>query len=443
MARAQRWLVLALLAVNPLVLFYAGNGMSEVVYLALLTFTLYCIASWFLTTQPRFLVAAAMTFALLLLLRYSFGMLAIVVALMMAVGLIRRGASNDETEGTLVAFLAPLVYALGVWMLFNWLIVGDPLSWLTSSGAFAVNAPQGRAPAAVAVSDVVARLGQLTLGVCALAIVVVPALIAAAVAKRDELSLWLAVLALGGLLLIGASALIGQDLDALALRNALPVLIVCVAGGAWLYRILPGLRPVIWIGLLVGLALTAIGSWTAMKRYPFQSQEQAFVRTIESGDSQEGTNSIGGFRVGTRPEAQMARFVDANVGGRSAILADNAQTFGVIVLSGRPQLFFDRVDKGDGVFRQLVRQPYGKVSHLLMAKQVSGDLIRLRYPSAASRVAAGLTPELETERYLLLRVPARDPRRARDTTASSGGAAAGVGGRARGSDGTPTGGARP
>ena len=73
MPGVQRWLLLAVFGLNPLLLFYAGNGMSEVVYLALLTFSLYCFMSWFLTDQPRFLVAAGLAFALLVLLRYSFG----------------------------------------------------------------------------------------------------------------------------------------------------------------------------------------------------------------------------------------------------------------------------------------------------------------------------------------------------------------------------------
>ena len=432
----QRWLLLAAFALNPLVLFYAGNGMSEVVYLALLTVSLYGFASWFLTNQPRFLVAAGLAFSLLVLLRYSFAVWAVVIAVMMGIGLNRRGAGNDETEGTLVTFLAPLIYALSVWVLFNWLIVGDPLRWLSSSGAFAVNAPQADAAGNVGLLDVLERSGQLTLGVFALGIAVIPALLFAAIAKRDEMSLWLAVLALTGVVVIGANAMIEQDLNALAMRNALPILIVCMAGAAWLYRILPHLRIVVWLAALAGLLLTAVGSWHAMQRYPFQGQEQAFVRALKSGAAQSATNSIGGFRVGVTPEQEMASSINANVGGRSTILADNAQTFGVILLSGRPQMFFDRVDRGDGTFERVVVRPHGRVTYMLMAKQVSGDLIRRRYPTVPSRVAAGLTPVSETERYLLLKVPTRDPRRPQSAGAGSGTTGGGVvGGRATGSSG--------
>jgi hypothetical protein len=116
----------------------------------------------------------------------------------------------------------------------------------------------------------------------------------------------------------------------------------------------------------------------------------------------------------------------------------------VIVLSGRPQLFFDRVDKGDGTFEQVVVRPHGRVTHVLMAKQVSGDLIRRRYPTASSRVAAGLTPVSETERYLLLRVAGRDPRRPQAQGEGSGATGGGiVGGRATGATGATGGTAAP
>ncbi|MDP2709738.1 MAG: hypothetical protein Q8O56_00845 [Solirubrobacteraceae bacterium] len=435
-----RWSLLAIFALNPMLVFYAGNGMSEVIYLALLTFSLYCFMSWLLTSQPRFVVAAALAFSLLVLLRYSFGIWALVIAVAMAVGLSRRGAANDEIEGTLVTYLAPLVYALGAWVLFNWLIVGDPLGWLGSSGAFAVNAPQADATGGVDVLDVMLHGSQLALGVFALGFVVIPALVLAGLSKRDEMSWWLALLAIACIVVLGAGALIEQDLDVLAMRNALPLLIVCVAGVAWLYRILPGLRTLIWVLAATGLLLTSLGSWTAMQHYPFQGSEQAFVRAIQSGEDQSGTNAIGGFRVGTGPEEQMAAYVNRNVEGSSTILADNAQTFGVILLSGRPQAFFDRVDRGDDAFDETVLRPHGDVTHLLMAKQVSGDLIRRSYPTAAARVAAGLTPVFETERYLLLEVADSDPRRPAAPGGATGGTGSGlgqVGGAAQGADGTP------
>jgi hypothetical protein len=422
----QRWIMLALFALNPLVLFYASNGMSEIVYLSLLTVSLYCFMSWFQTREPRFLVVAGLAFAMLVVLRYSFGMWALVIAVMFALGLARRGADRDKTEGLLVTLLAPAFYAMGVWILFNWLIVGDPLSWLSGQGSFAVNSAQAAPVGDVGILDVLGRTGELTLGVYALGIVVVPALVVTAIGKRDEMSWWLVILALTGIVVMGADALIEQDYNALAMRNALPVLVVCVAGAGWLYRCLPTMRALIWPAALAALVLTGIGSWNAMAHYPFQSQEQAFARVVQSGGAdQTGTRSIGGFLVGTKSEQQMAAYVKAHISGRSKILTDNAQTFGVVILSGRPEQFFDRADRGDGVFEQVVEHPQGRAGYMLMAKHVNGDLIRRRYPTPASRFAAGLTTIFETQRYLLVSLAGVDAAHPNGSAATGGDAGIG------------------
>ena len=181
-----------------------------------------------------------------------------------------------------------------------------------------------------------------------------------------------------------------------------------------------------------------------MREYPFQSQEQAFTRAVLTGDDQDGSNSIGGFRVGTNAEERMAAYINANVDGRSEVLTDNAQTFGVILLSGRPELFFDRVDKGDETFRDVIARPHGRVSHLLLAKQVSGDLIRRRYPTARRDASPPASPwRSRPSATCSLEVARRDPRRPRARAAApaaTGGGVIGggqVGGAAQGAEGTP------
>ena len=84
---------------NPMWVFYAGNGMSEAVYLAMLAFCLYGFVSWYETTEPRFLIAAGFGFALLVVTRYSFIIWALLVALLIGVALVRRRASRRRGRG--------------------------------------------------------------------------------------------------------------------------------------------------------------------------------------------------------------------------------------------------------------------------------------------------------------------------------------------------------
>ena len=63
----------------------------------------------------------------------------------------------------------------------------------------------------------------------------------------------------------------------------------------------------------------------------------------------------------------MANYIEGLDSGTGEILTDNARTFGVIALTGEPELFFDRVDKGDDEW-QAVLEPTrsGKVEYMLV-----------------------------------------------------------------------------
>jgi hypothetical protein len=169
--------------------------------------------------------------------------------------------------------------------------------------------------------------------------------------------------------------------------------------------------------LIVGL----FTAWRAMETYPFQSLEQAFARAVSTGADQEGTNSIGGFTVGIRSEAEMASYINRTISGRHAILTDNSQTYGVILLSGRPRVFFDRVIKGDGVWQSVLRDPYGVVQYMLVAYNPrGGDLIRARYPGLIAGNPKGFKVVYQTSRYVLVKVPGLDPNPVRSTPTTKG-----------------------
>ena len=53
----------------------------------------------------------------------------------------------------------------------------------------------------------------------------------------------------------------------------------------------------------------------------------------------------------------MAEYIDNNVSRSNSILTDNAQTYAVIMLTGEPEIFFDRVDKSDGPWKEAARRP--------------------------------------------------------------------------------------
>lgn len=412
MSLLLRLVVIVAFALNPLIVFYAGNGMSEAVYLFFLAWALYCFMAWYQTTHPRFLIGAGIAISLLVLTRYGFVWWALVMAGLVGAALARRYRVRDEIEGSVIAFGAPIIYGLVLWTLFNLIIVGDPLNWITGpTQNLAVNATGGPGGGAFGFDDLAGRLLELLVGVSPLTLLVLPALLFIFVTQRDDLALWLATFVALGIVVIGATVLIEDNEGLLRLRDATPTMLTAVFGAAWVFRRFGPLRIAVWIVTVVVLLITLPITWNAMKDYPFQNQEQAFVRAVGTGKDQEGMKSIGGFRVGIDQEAQVAAFIKRRVKRKDAILTDNAQTFGVILLNGRPQLFLDRADRGDAVWRGVLRSPFGRVRYLLVAREAAGDLIRRTYRQAAQGKDPALNPVFINRRYALLRVPASNPGR--------------------------------
>jgi len=408
-------------ALNPFWVFYAGNGMSEAVYSMMLAFVMYSFVSWYVSTEPRYLIASGFGLSFLILTRYAFIIWAVLLALLIGVALVRRRASRIEVEGSIVAFAAPVMYAIALWILFNALIVGDPFGWInTATSTQAVNSTGIGETSSLSFDLVSQRLLQLNVGIFPLAFAAVPALVATFMAQRNDMALWLASFIVLGIVIIGAHAYIAQEEGLLTLRDSMPMYVASLFGAIWVYRSFEAFRPIIWGVTLALMLLNFVTAWHAMKTYKFQSQEQAFTRAISTQKSQEGTSSKGGYTVGIQSESQMAQYVKDHVKGKNAILTDNAQTFGVIALSGRPQVFFDRIDKGDAIWNTVLNAPRGKVQYMLLTRNLrSGDQITLRYRQADAGQVPGLTPVFRTARYTLVKVAPATRRGATNATAGS------------------------
>jgi hypothetical protein len=406
-----RYPLLALFCLNPEFVFYASNGMPDVASLFLLAGSLYCLMRWYISEESRYLIGAGVIFTLCMLTRYEFVIWAFAAGFVIGGTLVRRDATRARIEGSVISYMAPIVYGLALWTMFNGVIVGRPFEWLTSgsSSSLAINSDELINHGSVSLAEVAHRLLELTAGVAPLALLAIPVLIYAFMRSGDVMSLALAGFLALGLVIVGADALIQNDLGVLHLSNGLPLALTALLGAAWLFRSNVEARMPIWIVTLAVLAAGIPLAWSAMQHYPFQNLEQAFARAVDTGHSQEGSSSIGGFTVGIEPERQMAAYIDRLVGKeKHAILTDNAQTYGVIMLSGRPQDFDNRVNQGDGPWFMARESPYGRVKYMLVAYRAPGDLLRQRYPEAAGGGNPNLTPVFHTSRYVLLRV-ARPP----------------------------------
>ena len=399
MERNRRLSIVALVALNPMFAYYAVNGTGDAAYLLFGMIGLYGLLSWGRSGSTRHLIGAGLALALAALSGYEFIFWGIFFAFLISGALTAHGRSKDEVEGTVIAYMAPVMYAIGLWIFFSGVIFGDPLAWIASGGGdAAVNATTGARPG----FDLVEAIGyalRIQL-VFPLALVAVPLLLTSA---KDAIGYGLC-----GLIAITVgypvvNAAIAGSVDVIELRSALPAMIAGLAGIAWVHLRAEGRRSTTWrVAVAVGVVALPL-AWSQMSSYPHQNLEQAFARAISSGDDQEGTTSTGGYQVGIAPEREMADFIDDQGIGDNRILTDDARTYGVIDLTGDPGLFFDRVDHGDDEWDQALASPAGRVDYLLVSR-TAADRGLAAYPGADQGDVRSLTPVAVNDRYALLQV---------------------------------------
>ncbi|MCW2495247.1 hypothetical protein [Jatrophihabitans sp.] len=387
--------VLVGLGCNPLFAFYASDGASDLVALSLTVAAVSCLLTWYLTADIRFVLLSGLTFAVAGLAGYQSLVWFAVSFVGVSVVLSRNGAREEEIEGTSVGLAAPAVYALALWVGFSLLLTHRPFGWIP------------RFPSdGISFGATVTDTGRLVLDGAPLAIVVLPALVVVGLARRDSLALWCAALVAGAIIAPGASSLLHLTASPLAMRDALPILLFAIVGALWLARSLAGSRLTV-VGLLI-VALVASVPWTysQMRTFPRQNLESAFTSALSSGASQEGSRTKNGEVVGIDTEKAMAGWIRAHVHGVDQILTDNAQTYAVMLLTGDPGLFLDRVDKSDGPWMRVADAPAHTVRYLLLSRHNTQDLLTQTYPAAANGTDPSLPVAFADARYTLVRVPA-------------------------------------
>lgn len=417
-----RYALVAAYGVNPMILDYSTNGMAEVVYLFFLALGLSAFLRWYLLREAKFLIIAGLGFSFGVLSRYEViawvGLLVIAITAV----LIRSQVTREEVEGSLLAYLAPVAYAIGLWLFVNWLILGNPLSWLGQQVPQTVSTPQNTSsigsPVPAATPGVHLGLGYVIGHVIAVNWDIFPltafvffVLAASFVFLRDLMGGVLALtLAMNGLVTAGlmiSSSAAGY----LQLRYNMRSMPLDLVGVGWLYHALPLRR----LRIAVPIAATAVAlltipvTWGTMRTYPYQFLEQAFTRALATGANQEGTHSKGGYAVGIEPEQQAASWISTHVNTRDAILTDDAQSFPVMLLTGHPDWFADRIDHGDSVWLDLREHPWGRVRYALVSDVALNDLTLLRYPGMLTVGEPGFHQVYRNARWAIFSVDKHPP----------------------------------
>ncbi|MBC8275786.1 MAG: glycosyltransferase family 39 protein [Chloroflexi bacterium] len=131
--RGLRYILLLLFQLNPMILLYSANGMSEIILIYFLIFCSHRFLQWLQTGRLRYFILLSLGVSLALYVRYEAYLYAAALFVVLLVLMIKQPDFDAERmEGTLLTYLAPIAYAGMLWPFVNWLVMGDPFHFLRS-----------------------------------------------------------------------------------------------------------------------------------------------------------------------------------------------------------------------------------------------------------------------------------------------------------------------
>ncbi|SHJ94080.1 hypothetical protein [Desulforamulus aeronauticus] len=139
------FIIISLYATNPFIFFYGFNGMSEGLTFFFMIYAVSCLVLWMKEGAAHYIMRIAFALALAFFCRYE----AIPFAAAIGVGVLiiiffgpavkafaPQGQLKETyyyAEGTAIVLYTPLLFAVFLWVMFNWLISGNPLYFLNSA----------------------------------------------------------------------------------------------------------------------------------------------------------------------------------------------------------------------------------------------------------------------------------------------------------------------
>ncbi len=409
MPRLPRYALLAAFAINPMIVHYATNGMAEIFVAFVTVVTVDQFLRWERTESIQALTLCGVGATACVLSRYEMLPFAIVLALGMLVVLIVRRAKPGQIESQAVMFTAPILYGVGAWVFFNWLVMGDALHFLGSEfeERFVLEGNRSVAEGGsggMHASSLTALLGDVLAvnwKLMAAGCLVVPALAVVGLLRRKVVGLVLAALCLVNPVTTVA-AVMQSDLSLLQLRFNMRTMPLIIIGIGWLFYVAQGrLRWVVAVVGVVAVAASAPITLRAMETFQYTFVERDFIAAIEHGRTTDPT--------GVAANQRIADYIVKHATGPRSVLVDDAQTYMPLLLSGRPDLFFDRVDRGDDVWANVADHPFGRVQWMLMPRNqgVIPDLLLQRYPGAPAGKEPLLRPRFHAGSWVVIEVKDR------------------------------------
>ncbi|WP_459963520.1 ArnT family glycosyltransferase [Nocardia sp. IFM 10818] len=425
------WGVTATFALNPMIVFYAANGMSEAPFLFFLCWAARRLIRWMRTDDVHDLTACGVAFGLAYLTRYDAIAPAVAAGALVFAVTHRRAAGQPHRRHAalmdLVLVGAPGAVAFFVWALTSWLITGQAFQQFTSQyGNASILAQEGGAGESELLAAAEYSFGATLILGPALP-VLTPIVAALAWRRRDgqvlvPLLLFGAVLGFQALSYASGStfAFLRFYIAAVPLAAVLAMQIVAARGfppsrrpgrhavtaaparafppGRHASRPVFGLPEAAMAGalclLVTSVPLTAWG----MTSQPMAVQEYALEEVLFPDPDDASAYNADQRRIAATFSTgrTMADYLDAMHLPRGAVLMDTVYGFAVAAASRHPEQF---VVPSDRDFVRVLNRPAERGVKYILTVPNSGrgvsDAVNRRYPTIYENGAGIATLWLE------------------------------------------------
>lgn len=412
--------ITALFALNPMIIFYGSNGMSEAPFLFFMIWAVRRLMMWMVDDDVHHLIAAGgVAMGLAYLTRYD--ALATVGAAGVIVGVTTylRARSAPRLHRALMDMLivsGPGVAAFLGWAAAGWLITGEAFAQFTSqygnaaimeqSGAVAPSTAQAISFVAMCVMFLGPTLLPLALwtvmqrwGRPLWQTMVVPLGMFGAVLGFQAFSyaqgatfpfLRFFIIAIP---MAATLALLGVP-DGVLARPKRPGRYAPVRTATVPVRRSPAIHVAVAVTLAVGIPVTVVGM--TQPDYAPQEYGLAAVLTPDPEDVSERAATEQRIARTFATERRIADYLDTLDLPDSSVITDTVYGFGIIAASSRPKTF---VIPSDPDFTELLNDPSGHGVRYLLSVPPTGrgtsDALNLRYPTLYETGAEVATLELE------------------------------------------------
>ena len=382
-----RWLLLATYALNPMILLYAANGMSESIFILLIVLLIVTFVRWARTGSGSGFTLMAFTAMFALQTRYealplvvglAFCIMPVMAPLARWLGV---GPTIRRVEAHLIAFMFATSYSFGLWMYFNWQIMGNPLFFLQSiygNIAQVSNVAPGAAvdPAVGSILGSLAYSFGQTLWVAPALAILVPMAVVLVVLRRSVVLFCVLLLFLTIPLFQAYEIYVGDSFKWLRFfMYGIPFAYLLLAlVTAVLPRWFAGQRPRLAWGLLLGgLAVANLGTFVAMQQPDTAGEEWEIVGALlDPARPVPPTFS-------RTAEFEIARYLQSLPEGETVIF-DTVVGNWIPLADPGPTTYTVTSDRD---FESILSSPGGLVTHLLIPDPAGGgalDRLNIEFP---------------------------------------------------------------